>query len=331
MTRIFFHHILIALLGTFTLSFVPVLAHGAEDAEEAEVEETEDEEDWDDEDWGDWDDSAFAAYLTDEPVVFDENQPVTDTFGEVIAINTQTVKQVRKNQLGFNIQHRFGELGPKLSNLFGIYAPANARMSLKYGVHDRVQLGVGSTKMGSLQDLNLKVAILQQKAPKGMPLSLSYYGAVTIAAGPADNFDKFSHRMAYLHELMVARKLNDRFSLQLTGSFTHFNYVSRVDGFRHDNLALTLLGRMNLTSRLALLVEVGQGQLLSFIYPSEEAYRSTPLISLGAEMITPGHAFQFFLSTTNGLLRNDIFMNNSHSLADGMVFAGFNITRIWRL
>ncbi len=282
------------------------------------------------EDWGEWGDE-YAAYLSDEPPTFDDNMPVVDTFNESVLITSQTIEQLGHKRWGFNIQHRMGELGTDSSNLFGIYAPANIRLALKFGIHDRVQLGVGSTKMGTQQDLNAKVILLRQTTPGGMPVSLSYYGQTTMRAGPSENFDKFSHRFGYLHELMVARKFHERLSLQATASFTHFNLVNRQNGYRHDNLALTLIGRVGLTSRMALVFEMGQGQLLSWAYPSEAAARSKPLLGLGAEMLTTGHAFQVFLSSTIGILRNDIYVYNPHSLTDGTVFLGFNMTRDYRL
>lgn len=269
----------------------------------------------------------YAQYLTDDAPTFEGNDTVTDTFGEQLLINTPTVQQLRSNALFFNIQHRFGQVSSELEDLYGIYAPANIRLELSYGITDWAQVSLGTTKNGSYQDLTYKFALLRQEEPKGMPVSLSYYGQTTLQAGPSEQFDSFSHRVAYFQQLLLARKFNNWFSLQIAPSFMHFNIVDEPNGFTHDQFGISVAGRVRATSTLSVIFEGGQGQL--FARPDDEEDYANPFFGLGIEMETSGHAFQVFASSTNQLVGPQTYSFNPYDITEGELFLGFNMTRNW--
>ncbi len=275
-------------------------------------------------------DDAYAQYL-DGDVDFDGPQPVTDTFGEIVLINSPTVEQVPVGRLRWNIQHRMGPFEMDTSNLFGVYAPGNIRLGFYYGLHDRVQLGLGATQAGSRFDANTKVQLIEQHTEGWQQVSVSYFGQMTLQGGDADRFDRFSHRIGYLHELLVARKFSDDFSLQASLGLTHKNVVDTREGYRNDNLAASLAGKYNLNPNWAINFEAGQGQLLSWVYPSEDGARSYPILGLGVEYFSSAHGFQVFLSSTNDILTGPSYVFNSQDIREGNLFVGFNITRDWTL
>ena len=272
-------------------------------------------------------DDKYVAYLSDDPPEVDESGPVEDTFESVLAINTQTVEQHGSNTLGFVIQHRFGQISSDLEDLFGIYAPANIRLGLSYGITDWLQVGLGAAKNGAYQDLNYKVRVLRQTSDESMPLSLSYYGVGTLQAGPSDNFAKFSHRAALFQQLLIARKFGYYFSLQIAPSFMHFNIVDEAGGFKHDNFGLSIIGKIKTSATTSVILEAGQGQLL--YSPDQSGGDSKPILGLGFEMVTTGHAFQLFVSSTNRIINHQAYAYNPYDVAQAELFMGFNITRNW--
>ncbi|MCU0363634.1 MAG: DUF5777 family beta-barrel protein, partial [Bacteroidales bacterium] len=155
--------------------------------------------------------------------------PVDFTFNTSMLIDNQTVAYPFKGSFQLEIQHRFS-LIENVKNLFGIYGSANTRMALNYGVSDRIMVGFGTTKDYKLQDLQWKYAILRQTTDNSMPVSVSYFGNAVLDARSDDNFGpeesyEFIHRFSYFTQLIIARKFNDKISLQVAPSFAYFNSV----------------------------------------------------------------------------------------------------------
>src|SRR6516225_318112 len=80
-----------------------------------------------------------------------------------------------------------------------------------------LEIGFGITKTNMLWDGSAKYAILKQNNDK-YPVSVTYYGniAVKTVANP-DNvlFTYNSERWSFFNELMIARKINDKLSVQV--------------------------------------------------------------------------------------------------------------------
>lgn len=273
----------------------------------------------------------YAAYLQGDSPDFDAPQPVPDTFGEITLINSPTVEQVPTGRLLWNIQHRMGPFEASAGNLLGLYSPANVRLGFYYGLHDRIQLGAGATQAAARYDLNTRVNIIHQESNGGWPVTVSYNGRMTMRGSDGAGFERFSHRIGYLHEFLVARKFSDDFSLQASVGVTHKNVVDSAGGYRNNDLVASVIGKYNVTPSWAVNVEAGQGQLLSMFNSDEASARSNPRFGLGLEYVSSAHAFQMFLASTNDILTSQSYVYNPHDIRDGNIFFGFNITRSWGL
>src|ERR1043166_1477534 len=82
-------------------------------------------------------------------------RPVKNTFENGVQINNQTVETTSRNGLEMMIQHRFGEIKNN-TDLYGIFAPANIRFGLSYGVIKNLSVGVGVTKARMQYDFEWK-------------------------------------------------------------------------------------------------------------------------------------------------------------------------------
>lgn len=160
-----------------------------------------------------------AAAQEDSSIV--NNEPVKATFEHVMLINNHTVEAPYARSLDVGIQHRFGVIKNR-KDMFGLYAPSNIRLVVNYGITDKIMVGFGATKNKSLYDLQGKYKILTQKT-KGMPVSLVYYGNVTMSDLDDKNFlDLYRMALGEKEDLSdIVLSISDRCSFFLSTVITN--------------------------------------------------------------------------------------------------------------
>jgi len=254
--------------------------------------------------------------------------PVTDVFATSILIDNHTVSTPYKGGLELEIHHRFS-LIEDISNLYGIYGAANTRLGLNYGITDRIMIGAGTTKDYKLQDLQWKYLIFQQTDDNSMPVSLSYYGNAVLDLrkeeefGPAASY-KHAHRLSYFTQLIVARKINEKISVQLAPSLAYFNAVpiySDTTGYKNLNFGLSAGARANLFGNHSILVEYDQ-----LLTKQDLDKQPGPNLSAGWEINTATHVFQVFVANYSQIINQRNLVFNANSFRRSEFLFGFNIT-----
>jgi len=249
------------------------------------------------------------------------------TFKSTHLINGHTVEQLKKQHLDFRISHRFGSVNNGISDFFGIDI-SSIRLNLEYGVTDWLMVGYGRSSFNKTYDGFLKFRIVRQSSgKKNMPFSLSYFAsfeAFTTDLSNLENKNYLSSRFSYVHQFLIARKFNEKLSLQISPTLIHKNLVSTVLDM-NDLFAIGFGGRYKLSKRIALTAE--------YYYSIRNArYKpnyNDPL-SIGINIETGGHVFQLMLS--NSSLMNEggfISGENNDDFFKGDIHLGFNITRIF--
>ncbi|MFY0687918.1 MAG: hypothetical protein JXQ90_12175 [Cyclobacteriaceae bacterium] len=248
-------------------------------------------------------------------------RPARPAFESQVVIDNQTIKIPTKNTLVWNIQHRFGSMQNGYSDLIGFYAPSNIKLHFTYSVLDRLNLGVGLTKFGHVLDLSAKYKILTQTRDNSMPISMAYFALAGIDQRNVD-FVKSVHRLSYYHQLMIARRLSPKLSLQLSAGYSHFNAVDSL--LSNDMIGVGMLGRFKVSGSGSVVFDYTQP-----VTQHDDLVTAKPNIALGYEIATSSHAFQIFLTNYQKILPqyNLHFSENNWSL-EGL-FIGFNITRLW--
>jgi hypothetical protein len=260
--------------------------------------------------------------------VQEKSKPVRFTFGTAVLIDNPTVATPYKGGLELQIQHRFS-LIENIDNLFGIYGSANTRIGLNYGITDRLMIGAGTTKDYKLQDIQWKYLILQQTEDNSMPVSLSYYGNIVADLRPEENFGpaesfKEIHRLSYFTELIVARKFNNMFSLQVAPTFAYFNSVpiySDSTGYKNMNFGLHAGARANLFGAHSLMIEYDQ-----LLTKQDLDVQPKPNLSLGWEISTATHCFQVFVTNYPNIVGQYNLLYNQNDFTKFDYMFGFNIT-----
>ena len=274
--------------------------------------------------------SAFLtpAFCQETSQAQESSKPVRNTFGAEILIDNQTMATPFKGSLELEILHRFSRI-TSYHDLFGIYGSANTRIGLNYGITDKLMVGAGTTKDYKLQDVLAKYLILQQTEDNKMPLSVSLYGNMVAdlrtsdAFGPSASY-KDIHRLSYFSQVIVARKINNMFSVQVAPSMAYFNSVPRTSdttGYKNMNFGLTAGVRANLFGAHSLILEYDQ-----LLTKQQLDMQPKPNLSLGWEIGTATHTFQVFITNYDQIINQRNLVFNTNDFTKGDYMAGFNIT-----
>lgn len=280
-------------------------------------------------------------------------KPVKNTFRSVWIIDNQTVMVPVKKTLEMDIQHRFGSVNKGYEDFWGLFAPSNIRLGVSYSPINKLFVGMGITKSNMIWDFSAKYSILQQ-TNRIYPLSVTYYGDLSFDTRKDGTNGAFKHffsnskiidgdglftyytdRFLYFHQIIIARKINDKLSLQIAPSISHQNsvngYYKQIDSatrrvvgeMRHNHFAVSLAGKYQLTNVTSVLFNVDQP------VTKHTTNNPNPNISFGLEFTTGSHAFQLFLTNYSLLnpARNNLY--NKNNWQDHKFLIGFNITRLW--
>jgi hypothetical protein len=242
-------------------------------------------------------------------------------FESSYVIDNPTDVVLRKNAFEVMMQHRFGKFNDDQNDLAGFWGTTNIRIGVSYGVHERITIGFGTTKYGRYQDLNWKVAVLQQTRSKKMPINLTYYGNVTASAKPKEFFINTSDRWSFINQLIISKRFNSKLSMQIVGSWSHYNAVETT--MRNDMISVAYGARYKISPQTAIIVDYSQ-PFTQFIDDNPH-----PGLSFGVEIGTSSHAFQLFISNYKAIIMQDNYMFNDNDIVIKDMFLGFNITRVY--
>lgn len=250
------------------------------------------------------------------------------TFKATRIINGQSVENTAGGVLSFIIAHRFGKINDGFYELFGL-DQATIRFGLEYGITDDLNIGIGRSSFQKTFDAYAKYKLLKQSSgAKNMPVTLSLFTGMA-ATGVEDlspgNEDVFSSRLSYSYQLLLARKFSNNFSFQLSPTLVHRNLV-RTPEINNDVIALGIGARYKLSNRVTLNAEY------FYRFDDENLGDDTfNAIALGFDIETGGHVFQLHITNSRGMLERYFVSETTGDIADGDIFFGFNISRVFTI
>ncbi len=101
---------------------------------------------------------------------------VTGTFKALYVVNMKTIEAPAAGALNVEFQHRFGTINTGFYNLFGLDF-ATLRLSVDYGISDRLSVGIGRSSYLQTFDGYVKYKLLRQTDNSSrMPVSVSLLG-----------------------------------------------------------------------------------------------------------------------------------------------------------
>lgn len=276
-----------------------------------------------------------AIYAQDDLMnLLDQNSPkeinyTTATFKSTRVMNGHSIERMPAGQLDVRISHRFGTINSGAYNFFGL-DQSNIHLSLEYGISKWLMIGVGRGSYEKTFDGFAKFSVLRQSSgAKVMPVSVS---VVTSAALKSLKFadqtrtNYFTSRMAYVAQILVARKISQGLSVQLTPSYVHRNLVA-TELDPNDIYAIGAGARIKLSKRISLNGEY-------YYVANPKTYLSQKIynpLSVGFDIETGGHVFQLFFTNSLGMIEKAFIGETTSTWSNGGIHFGFNISRVFTL
>jgi Membrane bound beta barrel domain (DUF5777) len=261
-----------------------------------------------------------------------EHGPVYATFKGTRLINFHTIEVPGERTLDFRIAHRFGTFNTGGYNFWGLDGGASIRMSFEYSYDARLALGIGRSSVDKTFDGFAKYRLLRQSDNSKPPVSVTLFSgifATSLNDGDdgllnVDKYENFSSRLSYCHQIIVGRKFNDQFSLQIAPTLVHANLVEKLDD-KNDAVIIAVAARYKVTQRMAITAEYGWR---ATDYTNSKYYDS---FGVGIDIETGGHVFQMHLTNSFGLTENQFFTRTTDSWGDKGIRLGFNISRVFTI
>jgi hypothetical protein len=254
---------------------------------------------------------------------------VTATFKSTRIMNGHSVESMPPGQLDFRISHRFGRLNSGAYEFFGL-DQANIHFSFEYGILNWLMVGVGRGTYQKTYDAFAKFTLLRQSTgARNMPVSVSLLSSVAVNSlkwTDTERKNYFSSRLSYVGQILVARKISEAFSLQISPSFVHRNLVP-TEFDPNDLYSLGAGGRIKLTRRISFNAEYYY-MLNSKTNMSQKIY--DPL-SVGFDIETGGHVFQLIFTNSLAMIEKGFIGETTGDWKKGDIHFGFNISRVFTL
>jgi hypothetical protein len=254
---------------------------------------------------------------------------VSATFKGTRLINFHTVEVPGEHSLEFRIAHHFGDFNTGGYNFWGLDGGATIRMGLEYSKEGRFCVGVGRSSLEKMYDGFLKFKLIRQTTTrKKNPFTVTLFSGMFYTAMDDPNksvtgIDRYqfeTSRLSYCHQIHIARKFNDKFSLQISPTLVHYNMVDFLRE-QNDLYVVAALARYKFTPRVAFTVEYG--------YRVNERDVYFDAVGAGFDIETGGHVFQMYFTNSAGMVEPQFFGRTTSSVETWGIKLGFNISRMF--
>ena len=245
----------------------------------------------------------------------------TAVFKGLKVINFESTKLVAKGGFNFIVSHRFGTVKNGFENLFGL-DEAVTHLNFVYGVSDNLNVSASRSSNQKIYELATKFRFVRQQEGK-MPFTLVGYTSILAnTVLDTDNLPKlrFEHRLSYVGQLLISRKLTKELSILVAPTFFHDNYVID-DSQENSQYAVAFGGRYKLGARWSLNMEYGM-----HLNRSATSLYNNPF-SIGVDLETGGHVFQLHFTNSQSMNTNGVFGTSTGDWGESDVYFGFNLAR----
>lgn len=247
----------------------------------------------------------------------------TAAFKGLKIVNFESTKMISKKELYFVVSHRFGSLETGLKDFFGL-DQAVTRLNLIYGISDAVNVGISRSSFRKIYESSLKIRLFREKKG-GFPFTIVSSSNILINTSLDDAILpglEFKNRLGYTTQLLISKKFNKNFSLQLIPTFFHDNYVD-VNEQDNSQYVIGFGGRHKLTKRWSFNFDYGV-----HLNRADTSPFKNPL-SIGFDLETGGHVFQLHFTNAQPMNTNSFLGQATGDWADGDIFFGFNLSRVF--
>lgn len=261
--------------------------------------------------------------LKEIDTVNSNNQYENSAFKGLKIVNFESTKLADKKLLYLVVSHRFGSVKTGIKDFFGL-DQAVTRLNFIYGLSDGINIGISRSSFEKTYEGSLKYRLLRQQR-KGFPFTVVGYNSLTINTSLDKNSLtelEFKHRLDYVWQLLISRKFNKDFSLQIMPTFLHENLVI-FDDQDNTQYVIGIGGRHKLTKRWSVNVDYGL-----HLNRAENSPFKNPF-SIGFDLETGGHVFQLHFTNSQPMNTSGFLSQGIGDWGDGNFFFGFNLSRVF--
>ena len=244
----------------------------------------------------------------------------TATFKALQLVTLQTTKMPAKTEFYFVVSHRFGSVKDDFDSFFGL-DNATTKLGGIYGITDWLSASLSRHTLNKMYEIGLKYRMARQN--DSFPLDIVGYSVADINTFlEKDQYPglESKHRMTYVQQVLISRKVSEKFSLELVPSFIHKNLYN-PDIERDNQFSFGGGGRYKITKRLSVNLEY----MHNFDKPD---FYKNPL-SVGLDIETGGHVFQLIFTNSQSMSESGYLTNASGDWGKGDFFFGFNLYRVF--
>jgi hypothetical protein len=251
---------------------------------------------------------------------------VLGVYNSTRLINGYTTETVGQKELVFSISHRFGNLSAS-NSIMGL-DQASIRFGFDYGLTDKLNIGIGRNSHEKLYDGFIKYKLVNQKTgSKSFPVSIAILEGIAVKTADWARQNReypFTARLFYTHELLISRKFNQNFSLQLSPLLVHRNMVEKKED---QNLvpAIGAGGKHKIYKQIYV-----TGEYFA-LFPGHTATNYHNPLAIGLEIVAGGHVFQLHFTNSTGMTEKHLVPETVGKWLDGDIRFGFNIIRLFDL
>ncbi|MGB3606916.1 MAG: DUF5777 family beta-barrel protein [Psychroserpens sp.] len=238
-------------------------------------------------------------------------------------VNFESTKMISRKELYFMVSHRFGSIETGFQDFFGL-DQAVTRLNFLYGITDGINVGVSRSSFRKIYESSLKMRLIREKKG-GFPVTVVSSSNILVNTSLDEAILpglEFKNRLGYTTQLLISKKFNSNFSLQLMPTFFHDNYVD-IDDQHNSQYVIGFGGRHKLTKRWSVNFDYGlhlnRAETSPFVNP----------LSIGFDLETGGHVFQLHFTNAQPMNTNGFLGQATGDWSDGNVFFGFNVTRVF--
>ncbi|WP_246050524.1 DUF5777 family beta-barrel protein [Leptospira langatensis] len=318
--------------------------------------------------------------------------PVGSTFMSPTLINMPSTENVGYKNLDLRFNHRFGDAQNGFKDLFGLDSGANILIGGDYGITEKISVGFARISDNKTYEFRTKARLFTQS--ESFPFTVSFWGVASQdtdrqvvpltpniqvpSTGMAAVDSKLQQdlnqyvlsdndKRSYMASLLISRKVNQYFSLQISPTFVHRNFVkSTLD---NDRWGIDVGGRLKLFRRVDFTFEAiftKQRDYIGTDYASadrqskidgfqtltgdqinsnyslpkdlaavyfQNVILDKPVphysvpLSFGVDFETGGHVFQLFITDTRTLSQTKLLNGGDFDFNKRQYSVGFNIHR----
>ncbi|GGF25113.1 DUF5777 family beta-barrel protein [Flavobacterium limi] len=237
--------------------------------------------------------------------------------------NMQSTKLPAKGEWYMIVSHRFGDLSEGFNNFFGL-DNALTKFGGIYGVTNWLSFGATRHTYNKIYEIAVKYKMANQEV-NGFPVTIVGYNTIDINSGLEKEIYpniRFSDRLAFTTQLLVSRKVNEKFSAEIGLINVYKNLYD--DSVEQQNVFSAAAGlRYKIAKRMSVNLEYA-----ARVITDEKAIDPyhNPL-TVGLDIETGGHVFQLVFSNSQPMNDVAVFSTAAGDWNKGKVYFGFNMYR----